>query len=77
MLVVALSGPVASGKSALANEFVKRFAAYRLSTRELGLGVSLGQRSYESEKSRIPVHRHKSRVWHGMLLTSSSEEGRQ
>ena len=35
MLVIALSGPIASGKSALADEFIKRFQAHRLSTREI------------------------------------------
>lgn len=33
--IVAISGPVAVGKSALANEFISRFGAHRISTRTL------------------------------------------
>jgi adenylosuccinate synthase len=33
--LIAISGPVASGKSALANEMVKRFKTHRISTRQL------------------------------------------
>jgi adenylosuccinate synthase len=33
--LIAISGPVASGKSALANEMLKRFKTYRISTRQL------------------------------------------
>jgi adenylosuccinate synthase len=33
--LIAISGPVASGKSVLANEICKRFKAYRISTRQL------------------------------------------
>lgn len=33
--LVAISGPVASGKSVLANEILKRFKAFRISTRQL------------------------------------------
>jgi len=33
--IIALSGPVAVGKSALADEFIKRFKALRISTRQL------------------------------------------
>ena len=33
--LIAISGPVASGKSVLANELLKRFKTYRISTRQL------------------------------------------
>ncbi len=33
--VIAISGPVAVGKSVLADQFIERFRAYRLSTRQL------------------------------------------
>ena len=33
--IIAISGPVASGKSVLANEVLKRFKTHRISTRQL------------------------------------------
>ncbi len=33
--LIAISGPVASGKSVLANELLKRFKTHRISTRQL------------------------------------------
>jgi adenylosuccinate synthase len=37
--VIAISGPVASGKSVLASEIVKRFKTHRISTRQLLVDV--------------------------------------
>lgn len=55
MIVVALSGPVASGKSALADQFVRRFQAYRLSTREILLerGVANDRGALMEEGNRL------------------------
>lgn len=39
--VIAISGPVASGKSVLANEIIKRFKTQRISTRQLILDTSV------------------------------------
>ncbi|MDB5603426.1 MAG: Adenylosuccinate synthase [Bradyrhizobium sp.] len=39
--VVAISGPVAVGKSVLADEFIKRFRTYRLSTRQIMIDAGI------------------------------------
>jgi adenylosuccinate synthase len=39
--VVAISGPVAVGKSVLANEFIKRFRTYRISTRQIMIDAGI------------------------------------
>jgi hypothetical protein len=46
--VIAISGPVAVGKSVLADQFIERFKAYRLSTRQL-----LIDRGVENERGAL------------------------
>jgi hypothetical protein len=55
MLVIALSGPVASGKSGLADEFIRRFRSYKLSTREilLKMGVENERGALMTEGNRL------------------------
>ena len=67
--IIAVSGPVAVGKSALVNEFVERFSTYRLSTRQIliDMGVQNERGALIAAGARLDVETDGAWVRDGVL----------
>jgi adenylosuccinate synthase len=77
--VIAISGPVAVGKSTLANQFIERFRTYRISTRQLLLDKGVKDERGALVDAGNNLDRETDGVWvrDGVLAHLDAASGKQ